>query len=87
MEAGAEPEPGAAHPKCHQGMSHDVISAEGEGRCVGPCSGDTITAMSSCVCTLCESLVRLRAAEPGPRSALPASQAVHGPLLFLSVEY
>lgn len=51
VEAGAEPEPGGAHPKCCQGMSHDVIAAEGEGRCVGPRSGDTITAMSSCVRT------------------------------------
>lgn len=50
-EAGAEAEPGGAHPKCCQGMSHDVIAAEGEGRCVGPRSGDTITAMSSCVRT------------------------------------
>lgn len=35
----------------------------------------------------CESLVRPRAAEPGPRSAPPASQAVHSTLLFLPVEY
>lgn len=36
VAAGAEAESGGARPKHCQGMSCDVISAEGKGRCVGP---------------------------------------------------
>lgn len=85
MVVGAVPESEGARPVSCQGMPCDVLSAEGVGMRMKVC-GTALWRYHHCHELMrshsraCESLVRLRASEPGLKhwSALPAPQALHG---------